>query len=75
MAIFFQSNATTDTSKHDTSGRSAVNNEIENLLLVHEKKSSAAPISGILPHQEESESSDSEAEMSKLSKQTGASAG
>ena len=41
-----------------------MNNEIENLLLVHEKKSSVAPIPGI-SNPEESESSDSEAEASK----------
>ena len=51
-------------SKREPSGRSDVNNEIENLLLVHEKKSSVAPIPGI-SNPEESESSDSEAEASK----------
>ena len=70
-----QTNATPAASKRQTSGRSDMTNEIETLLLVHEKKSSAAPISGILPDPEESESSDSEAEMSKPSKQTSASAG
>lgn len=67
-------NATPAASKRQTSGRSDMTNEIETLLLVHEKKSSAAPISGILPDPEESESSDSEAETSKPSKQTSASA-
>ena len=61
----------TGTSKREQSGKTDVVNEIENLLLVHEKKSSVAPIAGIT-NPEESESSDSEAEASKPS---GASAG
>ena len=59
------------TSKREQSGKADVVNEIENLLLVHEKKSNVAPIAGIT-NPEESESSDSDAETSKP---TGASAG
>jgi len=59
--------AAPSTVKRETGPKHEVSREIENLLLIHEKKSGAnIPTGPALDAQNDSDSSDSEAEMTKV---------